>query len=72
MKEHFKPFGNGWFVIYLILLAVTMIMTVLSYWDIFTDHQIGYVWILFMGIAMVEGTLGMKEEYKDVHRSVDE
>ena len=65
MKEYFKPFGNGWFIIYLVILTIVMIMTLLSYWDIFTDIQIGYVWCLLMAIAMVEGFLGIKEEYKN-------
>ena len=65
MKEHFKPFGHGWFLIHLTILAIVMIMTVLSYWDIFTDRQIGYVWCVFLVIAMVEGFLGIKEECKD-------
>lgn len=66
MKEHFKPFGDGWFIIYLIIFAITMIMTFLSYWDIFTDFQIGCVWCVFLVIAMVEGFLGLTVEYKDV------
>jgi hypothetical protein len=65
VKEHFKPFGIGWFIIYLIIFVIVMIMTALSYWDIFTDRQIGYVWCLFLAIAMVEGFLGLTVEYKD-------
>ena len=72
MREHFKPFGNGWYIIYLIILTITMIMSFLSYWDIFTDQQIGYVWYTFFVVAIVEAFLGLKEECKDVHRSVDE
>ena len=72
MKEHFKPFGNGWYIIYLILFFTILLLSFLSLWSIITDKQISYVCIVFMVIAMVEGFLGLKEEYKDVHRSVNE
>lgn len=64
MKELFKPFGHGWFIIYLCIFAIVMMMTFLSYWDIFTDQQIGYVWCVFMILAIVEGILGVKKELK--------
>ena len=72
MKEHFKPFGTGWYIIYLILFFTILLLSFLSLWSIITDKQISYVCIVFMVIAMIEGFLGLKEEYKDVHRSVNE
>lgn len=71
MKEHFKPFGLGWYIIYLIILAVTMIMTLLSYWDIFTDRQIGYVWSTILVVGLIEGFLGLKEECKSNDTTTD-
>jgi hypothetical protein len=46
-------------------------MSFLSYWDIFTDKQIGYVWSLFLVIAMLEGFLGLKEEYSHDDTTTD-
>lgn len=72
MKEYFKPFGNGWYIIYLILFFTILLLSFLSLWSIITDKQISYVCIVFMVVAMVEGFLGLKEEYEDVHRSPNE
>ena len=65
MKEYFKPFGTGWYIIYLILFFTILLLSFLSLWSIITDKQISYVCIVFMVIAMVEGFLGLKEEWKD-------
>ena len=65
MKKHFKPFGIGWYIIYLILFFTILLLSFLSLWSIITDKQISYVCIVFMVIAMVEGFLGLKEEWKD-------
>lgn len=72
MKEHFKPFGNGWFIIYLVLSFIILVMSFLTFWNIVTDEQISYVCYVLLAVAMVEGILGLKEEYKDVHRSPNE
>lgn len=71
MREHFKVYGIGWFVVHMVFFCCIMLMSVLSYLDWFTDRQIMYVCLVSMALWLLEGILGLIEDLKNVHRSID-
>lgn len=65
MKEHFRVYGIGWFVVHMFFFCLITLMSFLSYFEWFTDRQIMYVCLVSMSLWLLEGILGLTVEYKD-------
>ena len=68
MRERFKSGSNEWFLVHVTFFTCILLMILLSYpiFGVFTDEQISYVCVVWCGVMLLEGIVGLKGWVTDV------
>jgi hypothetical protein len=67
MKKLLVAGSNAWFVVHVVTFIAIMVMIVLSYpiFGVFTDEQTGWACVVWCGIMLLEGIIGIIWERKN-------